>query len=524
VQRASSREVAYAISESGDGATDRASMPLVASLVLLVTSYLLLIAAPQVSDRMHGLAVRALPGELLQRWIPTAAGAGLALGGGSALIFVLSRLVRDMERRPYACLAPVLGVFCGALLFGLRAELPLAGIAAEHVAVFALSIAVLGGGLLQERRLLAQLLGIALTLLPTLSLVGVVWAASERAQLAAAIWSLSSSTRVFLALLGASSFAMGVIGLVARALRPEVMALTHWQDEPLAPGAITPVPGRAFAPREDTLELALREDERALRRRPLPRWAFALAPLAVLIGVAFSALQGKEPSRAASAGMAAPPLAQPAQDPAKARAESDAAAAALRALIEPRAAPKVESLAPDALGAAAQPAPVEPGAQAPTQAPLQQKVEPEAPSVPSSAQLAVQPAPAAVVDSAALRAAVAHVEPSGPSAPVARSASRAELKRARARAPNARKLRAAAPAKAAPVAREEKADEPAPTKSAPLVKTATPEPAKPVEKAPPAAPAAQDDSLESLMDRAVDAVKKGGKGKPNAEDDPIFGL
>ena len=190
-------------------ADPRVVSALAGSLTLLVVSYLLLLSAPLVSRHL-----RTLP--LLERWLPTACATGLALGGGAALLFVLVQVTREAERRPYVCLAPVLAAFAGCVLVGLGAQLPLPGVPSEHIAVFALAVAVVGGALVQQPGLTTQLSGLACTLLPSATLLGVIWMVSGKSEPAAALWALDGPARAYLVTLATSSLSIGVIAVFGR--------------------------------------------------------------------------------------------------------------------------------------------------------------------------------------------------------------------------------------------------------------------------------------------------------------------
>jgi hypothetical protein len=259
------------------------SAALATSLLLLGLSYALLIAAPLVSRQFQALTGGALTSLQLQRWVPAAAGFGLAVGGGAALVFVLDRLIRDLRQNPYSCVAPVLAVFAGSVLIGLRANLPIAGIALEPLSVFALALAVIGGSLAEHPALAARLLGLGLSLFPTLSLLGAVWAGSGQSELTRAIWALEPRGRVFLAVLGVSSLGFLLVGAVARVLPVAIASSPQAQAQGRAhiDGRLEP---RASA-REDTLDLWLEEAEVQLKRRGRSWWFWALVLIPLGLGV-----------------------------------------------------------------------------------------------------------------------------------------------------------------------------------------------------------------------------------------------
>lgn len=176
---------------------------------------MLLVLGPSVLARFQSGA-EAMPAG---NYINIAAASGVALGGGAAMIAVISRLVRDVELRPYAALAPVLAVFAGFVLWGLRAQLPLQGVAAEYVGVFALALSVAGGGLIGQPTAAARVVGWLLALFAPTTLLLMLWGSSGQGQLSNAIASFPQPVKVYLMLLGAAAFTLAVLGEVARALR-----------------------------------------------------------------------------------------------------------------------------------------------------------------------------------------------------------------------------------------------------------------------------------------------------------------
>jgi hypothetical protein len=188
---------------------------LLGSLLLLGASFVLLVLGPSILARFQSSA-EAMPAG---NYITIAAASGVALGGGAAMIAVISRLVGDVELRPYAALAPVLAVFAGFVLWGLRAQLPLQGVAAEYVGVFALALSVAGGGLIGQPSAAARIVGWLLALFAPTTLLLMVWGGSGQALLGNAIASFPQPLKVYLMLLGAVAFTLAVLGEVARALR-----------------------------------------------------------------------------------------------------------------------------------------------------------------------------------------------------------------------------------------------------------------------------------------------------------------
>jgi hypothetical protein len=192
----------------------RTAGALVGSLLLLGASFVLLVLAPQILARFTS-ASEAVPSG---GFLPIAAASGIALGGGAAMIAVMARLVRDIEIRPYACLAPVLAVFTGYVMWGLRAQLPLGSISTEYVGVFALAVSVAGGSLVAQRTGGARAIGWSLALFAPLALVGLIWASAGDANLGAVLAGQTPQVKMYLGLLIGTALALGVIGEGARVL------------------------------------------------------------------------------------------------------------------------------------------------------------------------------------------------------------------------------------------------------------------------------------------------------------------
>lgn len=186
---------------------------LVGSLLLLGASFVLLVLAPQLLARFHTASETVPSGGFL----PIAAASGIALGGGAAMIAVMARLVRDIEIRPYACLAPVLAVFTGYVMWGLRAQLPLESVSTEYVGLFAIGVSVAGGALVAQRGG-TRSIGWSLALFAPLALVGLIWASSGQSNLGAVISGLTPQVKMYLGLLMGTAVALGAIGEGARTL------------------------------------------------------------------------------------------------------------------------------------------------------------------------------------------------------------------------------------------------------------------------------------------------------------------
>lgn len=464
--------------------SEPSSLPLLGSLLLLVTSYMLLLSVPLLSRKAGAWPLVDSHVAKLAPLLPAASGAGLALGGAAALVFVLMRLAREAEQRPYAALAPALAAFSGCIAVGLRASLPLGGVASEHVAVFALVVSVLGGSLAQGRGAMARMFGVLCTVLPMLSLLLVVWVATG-SELRAPTWAaLSAATRAYLTILSVSSVSICLLSLVARNVAAELPVHRY-------PTLITARPGRA----DDSFA----EECAALKQRALPSLralGMGLLSLSVAFG-AYKLLQRRE--------SAAPiPVVQVQSLPAAA----PTAAAAMAVEASPLRELVVTSLAPSEAQPSAESLVV--------------------PTVIEAAQPA-QPAPVEAVERVPAATVYAPIEIAAPiprarikrarPEPRVQEPTRAERRAARAEAA-ASKQRVSEPA---PARSEPAREEPRAVRKEPAVETprvARKEPAAPAVAEKPAR--SGDDSLDALMDGALR-----GKGRPapaGQSEDPIFGL
>jgi hypothetical protein len=467
---------------------DRAGLS--GSLAFLALGYFLIVAAPLLSTRLAQVLSGPIDLNPAGPWLPAAAAAGVALIGAAAMMLVLSRLVRDVETRPYASVAPVLTVFSGFILMGLRAKLPFAGLASEHIGVFALSLSLCGGALACRDSWGARSLGWALALLPPVAIAFALAALTEHGDVEAALRRADPQVRVFLILLALSSLALAVLGSVAAVLaritdeesHPEFSApvLRMALPQPAAYAAATAPRFQGTYPRFDPTRALLppdfsfedREDEVPPKAQG---WGRAAVAVAAVLGVA--ALggylgvvrpRGQEAAQVAEAARlhAARVGAQREQAARSVEAEEAAAAVVrLEALIAGEAAPSA-ALAPVV---AAPP----PGTSASAAAASRQQVR------------AHDPARDA-----------AHAE-----AKAQRNAARAEAKAERSAA------RAAAKA-------ERAADNAQRSAERPSVAAA---PAKP----------ASTNSAELDLDQLVEKAMQGGKNKGasvSASDDPLLGL
>jgi hypothetical protein len=487
---------------------DRAGLS--GSLAFLALGYFLIVASPLLSTRLAQVMSGPMDLNPAGPWLPAAAAAGVALIGAAAMMLVLSRLVRDVETRPYASVAPVLTVFTGFILMGLRAKLPFAGLASEHIGVFALSLSLCGGALACRDGIGARALGWALALMPPVTIAFALAALTERGDVEAAMRRADPQVRVYLILLALSSLALAVLGSVAAALarskdadeslEPPVPVLRlpvqqHAAYQPaMAMAAQAPAlgryampqrdayagapspryqgtyprfdPARALLPPDFSFEDA--EEKVAPKARGLGRPAYAVAALlavALLAGY-FGVMRprAEQAARVLEAARleAARASAQRAEVARAAGAEETAAATArLEALIAGKAAPEAAPAAP-------LPTPVAPMAAEPS-------------------RVAVAPAPAPVAPQL-LRAHDPERDAARAQAKAQRSAAKAaaQAERDAARAEKAKSAAAAAPAK------------PVSTNSADL-------------------------DLDQLVEKAMQGGKNKG-GSVSASDDPLLGL
>jgi len=196
---------------------DRGRMTLPVSLLLVGVGYVLLVAGPLLTARISPLLAPAGAGSAVP--MPAAASAGIALLGAAAMVVVLASLVRDVETRPYAAIAPVLAVFSAFLLTSARAKLPFPGWASEHLGLFVLTLALLGGALISRAQSGARTLGWLLAIFP-FGAVMTAFLLGAPAGPAAAFAHAEAPVQTYLTLLGLSSLALAFAGRAARTLMP----------------------------------------------------------------------------------------------------------------------------------------------------------------------------------------------------------------------------------------------------------------------------------------------------------------
>ncbi|HEY6881836.1 MAG TPA: hypothetical protein VI299_27600, partial [Polyangiales bacterium] len=232
------------------------------ALMVLALGYTSLVAGPLWN-------VRGTLGRWLDEVVHDAAGIpqplaiGIALLGAAALIFVVARQVRDVELHPYASLAPVLAVFSGLILTGLRSQLPFPGTGGAQLGLAALSLALMGGALIGRAELGARVLGWALAVLPSLALLCALTAVRGDRDPVATLQLVDAPLRAYVALLAASSIALGLIGNFAHYLARKEERSWAPPSLRLAPDAVTPINLRAA-----TMSQPLRQTQPVYRESP----------------------------------------------------------------------------------------------------------------------------------------------------------------------------------------------------------------------------------------------------------------
>jgi hypothetical protein len=275
-------------------ATGRSKRPLPWSLLLLGAGYFMLVAGPLWASPPSLLAwLRASVSGAA--WLPAPAAGGLALLGAAALIFVVARLVRDVEERPYGSIAPVLAVFSGFVLSSVRPELSLPGVTAQQLAVLVLVLALLGGALLQRAGAGERALGVLLALLPSLALLFALTAVHGARDPIALLQQGAPGLRTYLSLLSISALALAGVGASAQRLTraPSQRAGLDAYGEPLLRLPRPSEPAHACTP-----EAGLR----SMRAQPMPTYVERAVPPPLR---RTSATRPKTPSSASDATTAA---------------------------------------------------------------------------------------------------------------------------------------------------------------------------------------------------------------------------
>ena len=187
------------------------------SLLLLGIGYFALVAGPLLTSRIAALRwVQDLATG--RAWLPAPAATGMALLGATALIFVIARLVRDVEQRPYGAIAPVLAVFSGFVLTSMRTELPLPSVGASELGILVLTLGVLGGALIGRDSWSERALGWVLALVPPIAVMSALTAVLGHANPLTMLTGADPALRMYVLMLGASSLCLGLVGAVGRSL------------------------------------------------------------------------------------------------------------------------------------------------------------------------------------------------------------------------------------------------------------------------------------------------------------------
>lgn len=468
------------------------------ALLLVSLSYLLLLSVPSASSHLRAMTEGYTGSAGSESWLPIASVAGIALGGAAALLFVLMHIAREASRQPYIAMSPVLAAFAGCILIGLRAELPVPGVAPAHVAVFALAVAVVGGALAQEAGIASRLMGLLFTALPSGSLLLVAWTVSGKSDPWLALWSLPASTRAYLTMLSVSSGAIALLAVLGRRLVAEPQR-ESWSLAAQADAIMAETYAR---------EESWAADEAALSRRGLPTWLVATCSAAAVIA-GFFALRTLLDNRASLATKA---LVQPRT------VEMQPTSAPLA--VEARVAP---ALAQPTVTALVAPVVIEPSVPAVEAAPVAAALAPDSAEREETTRvLALER-----IVSEAPRSRRAHRRPGrAVAAPVAAdSVKRTVDSKLEAKTEPLEAKPAKPEAKPAVVAREEsptRASEPVQKPKSSLADRLL---AKPAAAKAPEKPVATrgDESLDELMDNVVKTKAK-PKAGVGSTDDPIFGL
>ncbi len=216
--------------ESEDGRA-----PPLAPLALLLLTYGSTLVAPHLLRELRSY----YPGEFEWSsgsgvWLPTAAAASCALGIAIAIMMALSRMIRDLQSRPYAALGPALGALLGMALIALRAPFSLYGADSATLAALLVSVSMVGGALVQAGGAGGVLLGLMLAALPTGAVAGWLWTTrppgGDLAQsLAESLAECQVPDRAFLVLLALVGALMTCMALLARALHGRMRG-PDWQS------------------------------------------------------------------------------------------------------------------------------------------------------------------------------------------------------------------------------------------------------------------------------------------------------
>lgn len=202
------------------------------ALVLLLVSYALILIAPLVFQMLRSYPLPANAFASAPAWTPVLAAGGLALAGGAAMIVVLVRMVRAIERQPYASLAAVLGVLMGVVLIALRAPLVVGNVDSGALAVIGLLTSIAAGAVVPLGGAVVATVGVLLALLPGPLLVAYLWTQEiQGTSLMTMFAGLDAASRTFLVLLTLGSVLMAIAALIGRALTRSARLAGEWSAE-----------------------------------------------------------------------------------------------------------------------------------------------------------------------------------------------------------------------------------------------------------------------------------------------------
>lgn len=225
--------------------------------------------------------------------LPMLVAAGFALLGAAALIFVVARLGREIEQRPYLSLAPVLAVFSGAIASSTHAQL--GAIEPGAAAAGVLALALVGGVLLGRERPRERMVGWFLVLVPMIALLSALAPLLGQPHALAVLAAANAPQRTYFSVLTVSALTLGAVATLLRtklAARP-----AEPLSQPLPNPAEQSAPARresqppalaAVPPRHSTVPPLPRSTRMESHGRPPPLPPQALQADAQLAGSRFA--------------------------------------------------------------------------------------------------------------------------------------------------------------------------------------------------------------------------------------------
>jgi hypothetical protein len=207
--------------------------PLIVAVVLLAAGLAcaMLLAQPGLVKALTALWGSLPASSRGPDWVVPVVAIGVAMGGATLCVLVLSAFVRGVQTAPYVWLSPLLVGFSAIVLARMRIELPLAYLSAPLFAAFAGALLLGGGALVQLRGWPTQLSGAFLLALPLLTLVAGY--AHLLGGFVRAWHVLDSSGALFLFVLTLTSAGVGLVAFVTRPSGPggDVVQRTRkWQE------------------------------------------------------------------------------------------------------------------------------------------------------------------------------------------------------------------------------------------------------------------------------------------------------